>query len=132
MKELLGIFEESVQSRGHQCITVSSIEDFYNKLHCMGGSYKGFIMSDKLDSFCMLYVDTEKMRNSDFIVRGMHELRRYNLSSTDRIFLSRQPEQYVVRFLSGSNQHSFLDTFYNDYIPPRKKRRGIRRWLFGE
>ena len=45
MKELLKKLEDVVQESGHQCIRIKDYYDFSQKLNCMGGYYKGFVMT---------------------------------------------------------------------------------------
>lgn len=132
MEELLKTFKECMQNHGHKCMTVSSVEDFCEKLHNMGGKYKGFVMTDKLEGFCMLYIDTEEMMRIKNSIESKLTDIRLRIDPIDKLMLSITPEEYVKRFISGTTQYSLLDTYYNEYIPPRKKRTGIMRWLFGE
>ena len=132
MKKLLEKFGESINSGGHQFITVSSIEDFYDKLYKMGGKYKGFIVTEKLEGFCMLYIDTEEMRRIQEAVECKLQRYRFRTDPIERLKDSFDAKMYVERFISGYTAYSLLDTYYHGYIPPRPKRTGIKRWLFGE
>ena len=89
-------------------------------------------MTEELEGFCMLYIDTEEMlRIQNTIERKLSDI-RFRIDPIDKLMLSITPEEYLRRYISGTAQYSLLDTYYNEYIPPRKKRTGIMRWLFGE
>ena len=93
MKELLKTFNDSIQTSGHQCMTVSSIEDFCEKLHNLGGKYKGFVMTEELEGFCMLYIDTEEMlRIQNTIERKLSDI-RFRIDPIDKLMLSITPEE---------------------------------------
>ncbi len=89
-------------------------------------------MTDKLEGFCMMYIDTEEMMRVQNSIEGKLADIRQRIDPIDKLMLSITPEEYVKRFISGTAQYSLLDTYYNEYIPLRKKRTGIMRWLFGE
>lgn len=117
-------------------MTVTSINDLYSKLHRTDKQFKGFIMSEELESFCMLYIDTEKIMEANMNVRHKLPQVKINIDPASRMIVETEAVNYVKRFLDGTNQYSFLDMYFNDYIPSnppsRKKRTGLMRWLFGE
>lgn len=62
MEQLLDYFEEDIQKLGYQCIRVRNFEDFYMKLNCMGGSYKGFVIVHSLNDIGLIYIDTDEIK----------------------------------------------------------------------
>lgn len=98
MKELLKKLEDVIQESGYQCIRIKDYYDFSQKLNCMGGEYKGFVMTEELNKFCMLYIDTVEM--SKEAEKKSFELSRYKISISpeNKVFLSNMPQEYIRKF----------------------------------
>ena len=118
MEKLFDIIEDGIQEQGFQCIRMKDFEDFCKKLDCMGGSYKGFIMYDSLDDFCLMYVDTEKMRKKAY-ERSVSMQKGLNIcmSRSDIEFINAVPERYVYNMIKGRMK----DFYLMDYDDEKKK-----------
>lgn len=98
MKELFKRLEDVVQESGHQCIRIKDYYDFSQKLICMGGVYKGFVMTEELNNFCMLYIDTLQMeKEADEKSRKLSQLRG-TISPENKVYLSNMPQEYVKKY----------------------------------
>ena len=111
MKELLKNLEDVVQESGHQCIRVKDYYDFSQKLKCMGGSYKGFIMTEELDTFCLLYIDTIKME-----IEADQKQRRFikstmNISPENRVLIMNSSGEYVKEFTKLTTFKFYMRAF---------------------
>ena len=98
MKELLKKLEDLIQESGYQCIRIKDYYDFSQKLNCMGGEYKGFVMTEELNRFCMLYIDTKEMeKEAD---KKHLEMSRYkiNISPENKVYVSNMPQEYIRKF----------------------------------
>ena len=132
MKDLLNVFKNESHKKGFQCIVVSSYDDLCTKLDCMGGSYKGFVMSDKLEGFCMFYIDTDRMREEVEEWRMKLDKIRLRCNPEEKAYVAHQPEEYAKRFIDGNNLYSFLDAYYkrSEAIATKRNKCLFRR-IFG-
>ncbi len=98
MKELSKKLEDVVQASGYQCIRVKDYYDFSQKLRCMGGTYKGFVITEEPERFCMLYIDSLEM-DKEATVKSM-KLQQYTIKLTpeDQVYLHNTPQEYIKKF----------------------------------
>lgn len=97
MKELLKKLEDVVQESGYQCIRIKDYYDFSQKLNCMGGEYKGFVMTDEPEKLCMLYIDTVEMeKEADKKYNEISRL-KINISPENKVYVSNMPQEYVKK-----------------------------------
>ena len=125
MKELLKKLEDVIQESGYQCIRIKDYYDFAQKLNCMGGYYKGFVMTEEPeDKFCMLYIDTVEMgkeaekRSFDFSRHMM------TISPENRIYLSNMPEEYIRKYTDYTTLGFYLRATkeYNKFYYEKKEK----------
>ena len=124
MKELLKKLEDVVQESGYQCIRIKDYYDFSQKLNCMGGEYKGFVMTDEPEKFCMLYIDTVEMeKEAD---RKYNEISRLkiNISPENKVYVSNMPQEYVKKITDY--------TTLGFYLRATKEYQRLRRYLKGD
>lgn len=98
MKELLKKLEDVVQESGYQCIRVKDYYDFSQKLVCMGGSYKGFVITEEANRMCMLYIDSLEMEVEAY--KKSREFWQYKITvlPEDEVYISNTPEEYFKKF----------------------------------
>ena len=98
MKELFKKLEDVIQESGYQCIRIKDYYDFSQKLNCMGGEYKGFVMTEELDKFCMLYIDTVEMAKEAY--KKSFELSKFKISISpeNKVYASNMPQEYIRKF----------------------------------
>ena len=98
MKELMTQMEETIQKNGYQCIRIKDYYDFSQKLNCMGGEYKGFVMTEEPDRLCILYIDTiEMLKEAEKKSIEFSQIME-TMSYENRIFLSNMPEEYIKKY----------------------------------
>ena len=116
MEELLKTFKECMQNHGHKCITVSSIEDFCEKLHNTGGKYKGFVMTDKLEGLDCGACGAPSCRAlAEDVVRGLAStddcIYNFNSNIQNLIKDMQKLEDYIPRtFRETEKENSSNDT----------------------
>ena len=117
MNKLIQKLEEEIQSHGYQCIKIKDVADYRTKLDCMGGAYKGFLMTEELGNFCLFYIDTEKMENEAFAKQTKLPQYRFRTSESSAEYVNSLPETFVERCISGYYQ----ECYHNEYISACKK-----------
>ena len=124
MKELLKKLEDVIQESGHQCIRIKDYYDFSQKLNCMGGYYKGFVMTEELDRFCMLYIDTVEMEK--VAEKRSYEISqcRINITPENKVYVSNMPQEYVKKFTDYTTLGFYLRATkeFNKYFEEKEER----------
>ena len=92
MDKLIQKLEEEIQSHGYQCIRIKDVTDYCTKLNCMGGTYKGFLMTEELENFCLFYIDTEKMEKEAFMKQTQRPRYRFRTSESTAEYVNSLPE----------------------------------------
>ncbi len=118
MKELFIKLEDVIQESGYQCIRIKDYYDFTQKINCMGGEYKGFVMVEEPERFCMLYIDTVEMAKE--AERKSLDLSRLmmTISPENRVYLSNMPQEYIKKYTDYTTLGFYLrakkeyDKFY--------------------
>ena len=123
MKELLKKLEDVIQESGYQCIRIKDYYDFSQKLNCMGGEYKGFVMTEEPEKLCMLYIDTVEMeKEAD---RKYSEISRLkiNISPENKVYVSNSPQEYVRKFTDYTTLGFYLRATkeYNEFYYEKNK-----------
>ena len=121
MKALISNFKASIQANGHQCIEVKDYEDFCTKLNCMGGSYKGFVMTTQLDNFCLFYIDTEIMRAKAYAEFNTLPDIRFTMSPEARKFAEAQPESFARKCINGQQMFEYMKTYEEEFESQKKE-----------
>ena len=98
MKELLKKLENVIKESGHPCMRIKDYYDFHQKVRGMEDGYKGFIMTEEGEDFCMLYVDTIKMSIEAERKREKFVKQTMLISPDDKVYLKNSPEEYVKEF----------------------------------
>ena len=117
MNKLIQKLEEEIQSHGYQCINIKDVADYRTKLDCMGGSYKGFLMTEELNNFCLFYIDTEKMEKEAFAKQNKLPQYRFRTSESSAEYVNSLPETFVERCTSGYYQ----ECYHNEYTEAREE-----------
>lgn len=111
MENLLKKLEEEIQLHGHQCIRIKDVADYRTKLNCMGGTYKGFLMTEELGNFCLFYIDTEKMEKEACLRQKELPRYRFRTSESNAEYVNSLPETFVDRCTSGYYQEYYHDEY---------------------
>lgn len=111
MKELISIIGENIQAQGYQCIKVKDYEDFNVKLNCMGGSYKGFIMTEHFENFCLFFIDTEKMNNEAFAQYNSLPRYRFRMTPEAKQYTDSLPETFARKCIEGDYQREYMSRY---------------------
>ena len=107
MKELINTIGENIQAHGYQCIKVKDYEDFNVKLNCMGGSYKGFIMTEHFENFCLFFIDTEKMNNEAYARYNGLPQYRFRMTPEAKQYTDSLPETFARKCIEGDYQREY-------------------------
>ncbi len=127
MEKLFKKLETVIQESGYQCIRIKDYYDFSQKLNCMGGDYKGFVMTEEIENFCILYIDTQKMENEAHEKWVKFSKFMGTISPENRVYLSNMPQEYVKKFTDYTTLKFYLRASkeFNKFYYEKEKNKSI-------
>lgn len=127
MKELFKRLEDVIQESGYQCIRIKDYYDFSQKLNCMGGVYKGFVMTEEINNFCMLYIDTLQMEKEAEEKSIKLSQLRGTISPENKVYLSNMPQEYIKKYTDYTTLGFYLRATkeYNRFYYEKDKKKSF-------